>query len=176
MKKGKIKLKDIEEFNDIIKDLVSNPEVLRMREFRQHCDTSCFDHCYFAAYHCFNICKKFNLDYKSATRAAMLHDLFLYDWRVKNGREGHHAFTHPKTACENASRIFDLNDIEKDMILSHMWPLTIKLPKYKEGFVLTLVDKYSAISESVVYFFRTLKKNEVLKYAYLLLITFRIHR
>jgi uncharacterized protein len=27
---------------------------------------------------------------------------------------------------------FTLNEIEMDIIEKHMWPLTIKLPKYKE--------------------------------------------
>jgi len=34
-----------------------------------------------------DICKKYNLDYASAARAGMVHDLFLYDWRKReNGR------------------------------------------------------------------------------------------
>ncbi len=48
----------------------------------------------------------------------MLHDLFLYDWRKKqDDRKGLHAFTHPKTAYKNASKLFALNEKEKDIIL-----------------------------------------------------------
>lgn len=165
-----------DEFEDIIRELIVNDKVQEMKKFRQHCDVSCYEHCYFAAYYSYKICKRFNLDYKSATRAAMLHDLFLYDWRVKNGRKGFHAFTHPKLACENASKIFSLSDKEKDIILTHMWPLTVKLPTSKEGFILTFVDKWSAICESFVYLVRTMKRNETLKYAYLILtfVMFRV--
>ena len=42
----------------------------------------------------------------------MLHDFFLYDWRIKNGRKGLHAFTHGKTACKNASELFELSEKE----------------------------------------------------------------
>ena len=35
-----------------------------------------------------------------------------------------------------------LNDKQKNMILSHMWPLHILPPKSREGMILTLVDKY----------------------------------
>lgn len=164
-----------QEFKDILKELIINEKVQEMKNFRQHCNVSCYEHCYLAAYYSYKICKKFNLDYKSATRAAMLHDLFLYDWRIKNGRKGLHAFTHPKLACENASKLFDLSRKEKDIILTHMWPLTIKLPTSKEGLILTFVDKWSAICESFIYFIRTIKKNETLKYAYLIL-TFVIIR
>ena len=95
---------DKREFELIINDLVNNETVQKMKNYKQHYDTSCFDHCKMVAYYSYLLCKKYNLDYKSATRAAMLHDLFLYNWRTReNGRKGLHAFTHRKTALENAS-------------------------------------------------------------------------
>ena len=114
MKKYKeLVYKDIE-FQDIIKPLIENGTVQQMKNFRQHYETSCYEHCYMAAYYCYLICKKFHLDYKSATRAAMLHDLFLYDWRERQSdRKGLHAFTHGKKACENACNLLDLNEKEK---------------------------------------------------------------
>ena len=48
----------MEEFESIIKDIVENSEVLKMKEYRQHADTSCFDHCYMASYYCYILCKK----------------------------------------------------------------------------------------------------------------------
>lgn len=137
------------EFIDIIKDLIENETVLEMKKYRQHYETSCYDHCLEASYYCYKICKKHKLDYVSAARATMVHDLFLYDWRKRQpDRKGLHAFTHPRTAYENASKIMDLNKKEKDIILKHMWPLTLKLPRYRESYILTLVDKYCALSES----------------------------
>ena len=89
------------EFQKIIEPLIKNETVQQMKNYRQHYDTTCFEHCYMASYHCYSICKKYNLDYKSATRAAMLHDLFLYDWRKRQpDRKGLHAFTHGKTALK----------------------------------------------------------------------------
>ena len=161
---------EIQEFNSIINEIARNETVLKMREYIQHFDTSCFDHCYTVSYYSYYLCKKFGWDYKSVTRAAMVHDLFLYDWRSKEvNRKGFHAFTHPKEAVKNASKLFVLSDKEKDIILKHMWPVTIHMPKSKEGFVLTFVDKYCAILEGVKYFIKSIKKNETLKYAYLVL-------
>ena len=71
-----------DEFNVIVKELTNNPYVLDMKNFRQHCDTSTFEHSYKVAYISYKICKKLNLDYKSVARAGMLHDFYLYDWRV----------------------------------------------------------------------------------------------
>lgn len=159
-----------EEFQAIINELITNDTVQQMKNFRQHYETSCFDHCYMAAYYCYSICKKYHLDYKSATRAAMLHDLFLYDWRIKQpNRKGFHAFTHGKTACDNACKLFDLNEKEKDIIIKHMWPVTIRFPKSIEGFVLTFVDKYCAISESIDIFKSKIFKKRAFRYAYLIL-------
>ena len=136
------------EFENIISELITNDIVQEMKNYRQHFDTLCYEHCYIASYYCYIICKKLHLDYKSATRAAMLHDLFLYDWRDKNSHQRFHAFHHGKTACQNACKIFELNQKEKDMITRHMWPVTLSFPNSIEGFILTLVDKYCAIYES----------------------------
>ena len=138
------------EFLEIIEELITNETVQQMKNFRQHYQTSCYDHCYLAAYYCYIICKKYNLDYHSATRAAMLHDLFLYDWRERQPtRKGLHAFTHGKTAMDNACQLFDLNEKEKEIILKHMWPLNIVPPRYAETYVVLFVDKYCAIMEAL---------------------------
>ena len=156
------------EFQDIINELITNDTVQQMKNYIQHYETTCFDHCYVAAYYCYLICKKYNLDYRSATRAAMLHDLFLYDWRERQpDRKGLHAFTHGKSACENACKLFDLNEKEKDMIIKHMWPVTIDLPKSFEGLILTFVDKYCAMSESFEILESRLFTKKAFRYAYL---------
>ena len=163
-------ISNLREFESIIYDITTNETVQKMKEFKQHYDTSCFEHCKMVAYYCYLICKKYNLDYISITRAAMLHDLFLYDWRTRiNGRKGLHAFTHPKTALKNASELFNLNEKERDIILKHMWPVTFCLPKYKESYIITFVDKYCAIQESIKAYKSKRKLQLVYRYAYVFL-------
>lgn len=158
---------DNQEFSNIIEELVTNKTVQEMKKYRQHYETTCFDHCYMVSYYCYLICKKYNLDYVSVARAAMLHDLFLYDWRVRQpDRKGLHAFTHGKTACENASKLFDLTQKEKDMIVTHMWPVTMKFPTSMEGFILTFVDKYCATSETFEVIKSKMFMKKVFRYAY----------
>lgn len=136
------------QYMNIVKDILSNELVKQMKQYRQHYKVSCFDHCLFVSYNLYVLCKKYKLDYTSAARAGMVHDLFLYDWRKReNGRKGFHAFTHPKTAYENAKKVFNLNDKEKDIILNHMWPVTLGIPKYKETALMVFVDKYFACAE-----------------------------
>ena len=44
------------------------------------------------------------------------------------------------------------NEVEKDIILKHMWPLTFKLPTYSESYIVTTADKYCATREFFLYF------------------------
>ena len=160
---------ELSHFFEIIKDIISNETVKQMKNFRQHCNTSCYKHCMQVAYFTYIACKRLKLDYVSATRAAMLHDLFLYDWRKKYRSielPGLHAFVHPKIALKNASEIFELNDIEKDIIEKHMWPVTFSLPKYKESYIVTIMDKYSACLETYLYIKEKLEKKTFYKRAY----------
>ena len=135
-------------YMDIVKDIIENEMVQEMKQYRQHFNVSCFDHCLYVSYNLYLLCKKHKLEYASAARAGLVHDLFLYDWRKRQeGRKGLHAYTHARTAYENAKTIFNLNKKEKDIILKHMWPVTLGIPRYKETFLMTYVDKYFAYSE-----------------------------
>ena len=164
------KIYEDKDFIDTISDIIKNTKVQEMKNYKQHYKTSCFDHCLVASYLCYKFCKKHNLDYISCSREAMVHDLFLYDWRKRqNGRKGFHAFTHPKTAYENANVLFNLNQLEKDIILKHMWPLTPTLPKFKESFVLTFIDKRCAINEAILEIRKQYYKKRFFKFAYVFL-------
>lgn len=165
------------EFENIIKDIICNETVLQMLKYRQHYDTTCFDHCMNVAYYSYLICRKYNLDYVSAARAGMLHDLFLYDWREKkaDNRKGLHAFTHPKTAFFNASKIFCLTQKEQDIILKHMWPLTIYFPRYIESLIVSFVDKYCAIEESFHAYSKNRRIRKMERFVYLFLSFFAIN-
>ncbi len=168
-----------QEFFSIIDEITSNKTVRQMKLYTQHGNTSCYTHCLSVAYYSYFIAKKFGLDYRSTARAAMLHDLFLYDWHNEHSDPeftSPHAFSHPKIALRNALQLFELNRIEQDIIKKHMWPVTISLPKYKETYIVTLMDKYSAIRETYIYFQSQLKRNKLYKYAYIFLgfLLFRI--
>ena len=145
-----------EEFYECIKDLVHHPYVLRMKEYPHHCETSCYQHCLNVAYYNFRICKFFGLDARSAARAGMLHDLFLYDWRGHRKKTGDpvHAMTHPHTALHNAKKYFRLNKLEEEMILKHMFPVTPVPPMHRETWIITLTDKYCGTCEIGRYYYR----------------------
>ena len=64
------KFKQDKDFYSVIQDIAENEVVLRMRDFCQHGDTSTYLHCLNVSYALYNVCKKKNLDYVSAARAA----------------------------------------------------------------------------------------------------------
>ena len=102
----------------------------------------------------------------------MLHDFFLYDWhehRKVNSFLELHAFSHPRIALSNSLKYFNLNKVEKDVILKHMWPLTFKLPSYKESFVITLTDKLCALFEVLKVLNNRYKFKNMYRYAYVVL-------
>jgi len=146
-------LKD-EKYYECIKDLYNHDVVKQMDEYIQHGKTTTLDHCIRVSYTSYKIAKFFKLDYISAARAGLLHDLYLYDWHTNNEKTKFfekHGFSHPKKALENASKYFDLKDVEKDIIVKHMWPLTLRnVPQYRESFVVSFVDKYKSCGETLV--------------------------
>lgn len=142
-----LRLKNYLEFRSCVTDLIAAPAVREMNEYIQHSDITTLEHCIFVAYISFLVCRRFGFDCYSAARGGLLHDLFLYDWHVKNSSVGLHGFTHPATALRNANRYFDLNDMEQDIIKKHMWPLTLPLPKYKESLIVCGADKFCALAE-----------------------------
>lgn len=139
------------EFYNTIKDIAEHPVVQQMKQYTHHGTTSCYKHCLRVAYQNYNLCRRLGLDARSAARAGMLHDLFLYDWHThaKETGERWHGLTHPETAYRNARKHFELNQTEQDMIRNHMWPLTFRrIPRTKEGWIIVFADKYCGLSET----------------------------
>ena len=66
--------------------------------------------------------------------------------------------THPKIALNNAKQHFEIGKREEDMIVKHMWPLTLKFPKYAESYVIVCIDKYTAMLEIGSYLGQKMKE------------------
>ena len=76
---------EFEQFYECIKDIATHPVVLRMKLYPHHGVTNCYQHCLHVSYYNYIWCKALGLDARSAARAGMLHDLFLYDWQSGQG-------------------------------------------------------------------------------------------
>lgn len=148
-------------FLQSIEDIIDHPSIRQMSHFTQHVSSvTCLEHSLFVSYMSFRICQFLKWDSRAAARGGLLHDLFLYDSRVKESHEGVHGFSHPKTALKNAEKVCELSQKEKDIIVKHMWPLTISFPRYKESYAVTIADKICATIEfcHAYHLMRTTKK------------------
>ncbi len=56
---------------------------------------------------------------------------------------------HPVDSVPIAKRLMgDLTPCQENTILMHMWPLAPSHPRYREGVILSIIDKYCGILES----------------------------
>lgn len=139
-----------EEYLSYIKDLLEKKEVRKLAEYKQHIHSTRLEHSIDVSYYSYKLAKKWHGNAKATARAGLLHDMFYYDWRTTKFDEGSHAYMHPRIAVKNAEKITNLSELERDIIIKHMWGATIAPPKYKESYIVTMVDKYCAIRESVL--------------------------
>ena len=136
-----------QEFMKYVGHLIDHPRFQRLDGIIQHQHSTRMEHSINVAYTSFRIARKLGWDSKSTARGGLLHDFFYYDWRVTKFNKGH-AWVHPRIAVRNARKLIDLNKKEEDIILKHMWGATIAPSRYKEGYIVTMVDKYWAVREA----------------------------
>ena len=67
------------------------------------------------------------------------------------------------TALKNSQERFEISAREADIIVKHMFPLTLRFPRYKESWLVTLVDKYLASKEVSVMLFRDILLHRYIK-------------
>ena len=132
---------------------INNPKILKMNTFKQHGYMTTYDHSVHVVNVGLELAKKLKCSTKQMENiiiGGILHDYFLYDYHVTTRRlpDGLHAWAHPIIALRNANNDFKLNNIQQNIIVSHMFPMTLfHIPKYKEAWIICLVDKYCAIIE-----------------------------
>lgn len=138
------------------KDILTSPGMQSEKKFIQHGVFSVYDHSVKVARVCVGIANFFHLktDNRALVRGALLHDYFLYDWHLTSPENGLHGFTHAACALENAKKDFVLSKKEENMILAHMFPLNLTLPKSRESVILCISDKICATYETLHGFYK----------------------
>ena len=135
-------------------DIIDSRQVQQLKNITHHISTTRFQHCVNVSYYSYLVCRAFRLNARSAARAGLLHDLFYYDRKVYNAGkqkgQASHSSNHSMLACANACEVTDITNLERDMIEKHMWPVTRPMPRYKETYIITVIDKYCAVLEFCV--------------------------
>ncbi len=136
-------------FFSCISGILENDEVSTLNDYKHHHFTTRFQHSLNVSYYSYCLCRYFGWDYRSAARAGLMHDLYFFE-NTSIDENGHKLLkNHPFDALRNSERIFNLNEIEKDAIVNHMWPcVSISRPRYKESLAVSLSDKFCAVIEA----------------------------
>ena len=132
-------------------DILSSRGMELEKGFFQHGMVTVYDHSVAVALMSLQLAMLLHIhaDRRSLVRGALLHDYFLYDWHVKEKGRPLHGTHHARRAMDNSQRDFGLNHIEQNMILAHMFPLNLTLPRYRESVLLCTADKICAAKETV---------------------------
>ena len=132
------------EFIQTTQELLDSDQVRMMGRWKHHGHISCLDHSLFVAYLSYRTARALGLDEKAAARGGLLHDLYLYDPKDKSAHPGNQCLDHPRAAARNAEELTALSAKERNIILSHMWPLGGAMPRSVEALLVDLVDTLCA--------------------------------
>ena len=130
------------DFINIIEEVLNN-KYFKKTQSTIHHGMNKLDHSIKVSYYSYIYAKRFNLDYVSVARGGIMHDFY---YSTTNGKSlskdsAKLTFTHSKISLENSIKYFNVNEMEKDIIVKHMFRVNSMIPKYKESLLVALVDK-----------------------------------
>ncbi len=141
------------EIRNYLQGLSETKEAALMKHCIQHGRISTYEHVVSVARLSFYLNRRLHVGAPDSelVRGAFLHDFYLYDWH-EGGYPGRlHGLHHPAIALKEASRRYPLTPMERNIILSHMWPLTLfSFPRCRAAFLVCLADKICSAYEVVV--------------------------
>lgn len=144
------KINQDEEYNLIVSSILSTKEFSESMGQIKHHNSTRLNHLLKVSYYSYKISKYLGLDYEEVARAGLLHDFYLdsvYDQKSIKDKVLLYTMKHPQAALENSKKFFKLSEKEEDIIRTHMFPVDIKVPKYAESWVVSLVDKSISTAE-----------------------------
>lgn len=156
-----------EQWYEIVETILLNDEFQKRKFFPHHHDMSVWDHSILVSFKSFLMADFFNADRRICAIAGLLHDFYPQAWlyseelnKIDDGKYlkdlyvkktffKMHGFVHGKEAAENYVKFFPSLVDKKitDTIKKHMFPLTLVPPRYREGFIITSVDKWNSVHE-----------------------------
>ena len=123
-----------QELEEIYQSFLKDEKILKMKEISMHRGSNCYIHSFKVA----KLAIKRALRHKKGDLyvillGSILHDYYLYDWRIERDKMKSHMSSHPYIAAKNAVRDFNISEKIAKVIESHMWPVNISnFPNTKE--------------------------------------------
>lgn len=151
----------------IVENVLLNDEFQKRKLFLHHHNMSVWDHSILVSFNSYLVGRYFHADLKVCAIAGLLHDFYSQAWlstpeleNLENGKYTislkekkplfkMHGFVHARDAAENYVKYFPELENKKitNSIKRHMFPLNIIPPRYKEGFIITMIDKWNSVHE-----------------------------
>ena len=151
----------------IVEEVLLHDEFQKRKLFAHHHDMTVWDHSIFVSFKAFLVAKYFGADQRVCALAGLLHDFYPQAWlynaeleKLENGKYlkeynvkkplfKMHGFIHASEAALNYVKYFPWLEDERitNAIKRHMFPLNIVPPKYKEGYIVTMIDKWNSVHE-----------------------------
>ena len=133
-------IKKQQEFKNIIEDITEN-EHFNLLSTELHHGITRYQHSMRVAKWTYKACNKFHLDnIEEVTRAALLHDFYIND-DLDTNNSAKALKEHPSVALANSKKYFNIDKTQEDIIVNHMFPCNLTMPKTKEGWLVSAVDK-----------------------------------
>lgn len=130
----------VENFNTLTNDILSNEKFNKLKNEPHHGITR-YEHSLRVAKWTYRICNILHMQNKNiTTRAALLHDFYL-DEELSQYSSPEKLKVHPNQALENSLKYYNLDAISQDIIYTHMFPCNLNIPKYKESWLVSGIDK-----------------------------------
>ncbi|MBQ1917163.1 MAG: hypothetical protein II177_06760 [Lachnospiraceae bacterium] len=133
----------IEEYG---RDIIGSNDFRRIVGQRHHIFSTVGYHSVHVAQKMLFLSRFFHMNERDIVRASLWHDVGIFDRKSFRGTSGT-AHEHPLRSLKAAEESGTLNDTQADMIANHMWPVTAEMPKTREGILITIADKWCAVTE-----------------------------
>ncbi len=156
-----------DEWFKIVEPILKNDEFQKRKLFPHHHNMSVWEHSILVSFKSYKVSKRFKVNSINCAIAGLLHDFYPWSWMYNEALEEldngkylievwtkhplfkRHGFTHAKAAAENYIKYFPEYENKRitNSIKRHMFPLNIVPPRYKEGYIVTMVDKFNSFKE-----------------------------
>lgn len=135
------------EYYKIVNQILENEEFQRRKEYEHHGSITVYDHSLAVSKLAYKLAKLTKRDPKAAAIGGLLHDFYYEPWQGNTKSKKlleKHGFVHAREAMDNAKVHFPeyMNKRVENTILRHMFPLNKVPPRYIEGWIVTLADKF----------------------------------
>ncbi len=136
-------------------DVIASPEFQKAYEQKHHFRGNVGAHMINTAYYSYWLCKVLNKIGIKTNTDELIISCLCHDLGIVGNR--HHKYVtgpeclkqHPVDSIPIANQVMgSLTPDQEDTILNHMWPLSSSSPSCREGYILTIIDKYCSLLES----------------------------